>query len=42
MFAKMHDPELPLRLLPPYAGSTDDEFRAFVQLLGQRLPEWVP
>jgi len=42
LFEKMHDPEFPLRLLPPYAGSTDDDFRAFVRLLGQRLPEWVP
>jgi dihydrodipicolinate synthase/N-acetylneuraminate lyase len=42
LFEKMHDPEFPLRLLPPYAGSTDDEFHAFVRLLGQRLPEWVP
>ena len=42
LFEKMHDPEFPLRLLPPYIGSSDEEFRAFVRLLGQRLPEWVP
>ena len=42
LFAKMYDREFPLRLLPPYVGSSDDEFRAFVRLLGERLPEWVP
>ena len=42
LFEKMYDPEFPLRLLPPYVGSSDDEFRAFVRLLRERLPEWVP
>jgi hypothetical protein len=42
LFQKMYDPEFPLRLLPPYGGSTDGEFRAFVKLLGQRLPDWLP
>lgn len=42
LFEKMYDPEMPLRLLPPYIGSSDEEFHAFVGLLGQRLPEWVP
>ncbi len=42
LFEKMHDPEFPLRLLPPYVGMSDDEYRAFVQLLAQRLPDWVP
>jgi hypothetical protein len=42
LFAKMYDPTFPLRLLPPYVGSSDDEYRAFVRLLGERLPEWVP
>lgn len=42
IFEKMHDPEIPLRLQPPYVGSSDDEFRAFVRLLSQRLPDWVP
>ena len=39
---KMYDPEIPLRLLPPYVGSSDDEYHAFVRLLRERLPEWVP
>jgi dihydrodipicolinate synthase/N-acetylneuraminate lyase len=42
LFAKMYDPSFPLRLLPPYIGSTDDEFGAFVRLLAERLPGWVP
>lgn len=42
LFEKMYDPEFPLRLLPPYVGSSDDEFHAFVRLLRERLPEWVP
>jgi dihydrodipicolinate synthase/N-acetylneuraminate lyase len=42
LFEKMHDPEFPLRLLPPYNGMSDDQFGAFVTLLRQRLPEWVP
>lgn len=42
LFQKMYDPAFPLRLLPPYVGSSDDEFRAFVRLLGERLPDWVP
>ncbi len=42
LFAKMYDPEFPLRLLPPYIGSSDEEFQRFVDLLRTRLPEWVP
>jgi dihydrodipicolinate synthase/N-acetylneuraminate lyase len=42
LFEKMYDPEFPLRLLPPYVGSSEDEYRTFVRLLRERLPEWVP
>lgn len=42
LFEKMFDGEFPLRLLPPYIGSSDEEFHAFVRLLRERLPEWVP
>lgn len=42
LFEKMYDPQFPLRLLAPYAGSTEDEFNAFVRLLRERLPDWVP
>jgi dihydrodipicolinate synthase/N-acetylneuraminate lyase len=42
LFEKMYDPAMPLRLLPPYIGSSDEEYQNFVRLLKQRLPEWVP
>lgn len=42
LFAKMYQPDMPLRLLPPYLGSIDEEYHRFVELLNQRLPEWVP
>ena len=42
LFEKMYDAEVPLRLLPPYIGSSDEEFHTFVRLLKERLPEWVP
>ena len=42
IFEKMYDPEFPLRLLPPYLGATDDEYRLFVERLAGCLPDWVP
>lgn len=42
LFQKMYDSKFPLRLLPPYFGSSDDEYQAFVRLLGERLPQWIP
>jgi len=42
LFEKLYDPEFPLQLLPPYVGSSDDEFQAFVRLLAERLPDWIP
>jgi dihydrodipicolinate synthase/N-acetylneuraminate lyase len=42
LFEKMYTSEFPLRLLPPYMGSTDEEFSCFVNALSKRLPEWVP
>lgn len=42
LFEKMYHPEFPLRLLPPYIGSSDEEFHTFVNLLRSRLPEWIP
>jgi hypothetical protein len=42
LFEKMYEPDMPLRLLPPYIGSSDEEYHNFVRLLKQRLPEWVP
>jgi dihydrodipicolinate synthase/N-acetylneuraminate lyase len=42
LFEKMYQPEMPLRLLPPYIGTSDEEYHSFVRLLKERLPEWVP
>ena len=42
IFAKMHDARFPLRLLPPYQGANNDEFRRFVTALHKEAPGWVP
>ena len=42
LFEKMYDAEVPLSLLPPYIGASDDEYHHFLRLLGERLPEWIP
>ena len=42
LFEKMYEPDMPLRLQPPYIGSSDEEYHNFVRLLKQRLPDWVP
>ena len=42
LFARMYDPEFPLRLLPPYVGTSDDEYQKFHRRLAERLPEWIP
>jgi dihydrodipicolinate synthase/N-acetylneuraminate lyase len=42
LFARLCDPAFPLRMLPPYVGSSDEEYATFVRLLQSRLPEWVP
>ena len=42
LFEKMYAPEMPIRLLPPYIGASEEEYQNFVGLLKERLPEWVP
>lgn len=42
LFEKMYVPDMPLQLLPPYIGTSDEEYHKFVGLLKQRLPDWVP
>lgn len=42
LFCKVHVPEFPLRLLPPYESSTDEQFHRFVGLLREQLPSWLP
>ncbi|WP_026876573.1 dihydrodipicolinate synthase family protein [Jiangella gansuensis] len=41
VFAKVHDPEFPLRLLPPYQGSTDEAYKSFLEALNEHYPQWV-
>lgn len=41
IFCKFHDPEFPLRLLPPYAGLTDDIFHQIVASVRSKYPQWV-
>lgn len=42
IFARVLVPEFPLRLLPPYEGTSEVEFQKFVALLQERLPAWLP
>ncbi|MGH2560800.1 MAG: dihydrodipicolinate synthase family protein [Thermomicrobiales bacterium] len=41
VFCKIHDPRFPLRLLPPYAGASDEAFDRFLGVLRDRLPHWL-
>lgn len=40
VFCKMHDPEFPLRLLPPYAGLSDETFENIVGMIQKKYPRW--
>lgn len=40
LYCKIHDPEFPLRLLPPYQGFEDALFRKFTRLIGRKYPRW--
>ena len=42
MFCKLHDRRFPLRLLPPYAGASEEIFERFVGLLRTKHPRWFP
>lgn len=41
MLWRLHDRRFPLRLLPPYAGVSDDIFDRFAALLREKYPRWV-
>jgi dihydrodipicolinate synthase/N-acetylneuraminate lyase len=41
MFCKIHDPEFPLRLLPPYSTFSDQTFRKLVKRLRRKYPSWL-
>ncbi len=42
LFCKLHDPEFPLRLLPPYASTSDASFQRFAAVLRDKYPRWTP
>jgi dihydrodipicolinate synthase/N-acetylneuraminate lyase len=42
MYARLHVPGFPLRLLPPYQGVPEDVFERYRALLQQRYPRWHP
>ena len=42
IYCRVNDPQFPLRLLPPYAGTTEAVFEQFTQLLKKKYPRWSP
>ena len=42
LFCRIHDPEFPLRLLPPYQGVSDERFARYIARLRQTHPHWLP
>lgn len=42
MFVRLHVPEFPLRLLPPYAGVSEATMKRFARLLAEKYPRWRP
>jgi dihydrodipicolinate synthase/N-acetylneuraminate lyase len=42
MFCRVHAPDFPLRLLPPYECVSEQRFRRYVTLLRQNHPHWLP
>ena len=42
MFARLHQPSFPLRLLPPYHCVPDEIFERFRLLLKEKYPRWYP
>lgn len=42
LFCRIHDDTFPLRLLPPYAGVSEEAFARYVSLLRQHHPHWLP
>jgi len=41
-FCRLHDPEFPLRFLPPYASLSQETFGKFRKLLQEKYPAWQP
>jgi dihydrodipicolinate synthase/N-acetylneuraminate lyase len=41
MFCRVHDPQFPLRLLPPYASVNEGDYNRFLNLLREKYPRWI-
>jgi dihydrodipicolinate synthase/N-acetylneuraminate lyase len=42
MFCRVHDPEFPLRLLPPYDSVSEEQFDQYLRRLKQHPSYWLP
>lgn len=42
LFCKVHVPEFPLRLLPPYESTPEKQYARLVGQLREKLPNWMP
>lgn len=42
MFARINDPEFPLRLLPPYSYASEQQFAQVLAGLREHVPQWLP
>lgn len=41
LFCRLHDPEFPLRTLPPYASSDDAIFERYLSAMKSKFPHWL-
>ena len=41
LFSRLHVPEFPLRLLPPYLGASEEAFHTYRAVLRSRYPQWI-
>lgn len=42
LFCRVHDPEFPLRLLPPYDAVNEERFDLYLRGLRENHPQWLP
>lgn len=42
VFCKLHDPDFPLRLLPPYSGLKLETYERITALVRDKYPRWYP
>lgn len=42
MYVKLHHPEFPLRLYPPYTDAGDEAFKEFRETVRAKYPQWYP